>query len=69
VSTDPRSRTVQAAYDELGPRFDEWMAQIAVEPLARFLGEFVSRLGEGARILEIGCGDGRALWVLAEKTP
>jgi cyclopropane fatty-acyl-phospholipid synthase-like methyltransferase len=65
-SADARARTVQAAYDELGPRFGDWMARIAGEPLDRFLGELVARLDEG-RILELGCGDGRATKRLAER--
>ena len=67
MSADPRSRTVQAAYDELGRGFGEWMARIEGEPLDRFLGELVSRLDDGSRILEIGCGDGRTTSALAER--
>jgi len=58
---------VQAAYDELGPRFGDWMERIAGEPLDRFLGELGSRLADGARILDLGCGDGRASRRLAER--
>jgi cyclopropane fatty-acyl-phospholipid synthase-like methyltransferase len=66
-SADARARTVQAAYDELGPRFGDWMAKLAGEPLDRFLRELVERLDEGACILELGCGDGRTTKRLAER--
>jgi cyclopropane fatty-acyl-phospholipid synthase-like methyltransferase len=66
-SGDARARSVRAAYDELGPRFGDWTAKLAGEPLDRFLGELVARLDEGARILELGCGDGRTTKRLAER--
>jgi cyclopropane fatty-acyl-phospholipid synthase-like methyltransferase len=65
-SADARAQTVQAAYDELGPRFGEWTAKLVGEPLDRFLSELEARLGEGARILDLGCGDGRTTRRLAE---
>jgi cyclopropane fatty-acyl-phospholipid synthase-like methyltransferase len=64
---DARVRTVQSAYDELGPRFGEWMAKLAGEPLDRFLGELDARLDEGAAVLELGCGDGRTSKRLADR--
>jgi cyclopropane fatty-acyl-phospholipid synthase-like methyltransferase len=63
---DGRARAVQAAYDELGPRFGEWTAKLVGEPLDRFLNELEARLDEGARILDLGCGDGRMTRRLAE---
>jgi SAM-dependent methyltransferase len=55
---DDRKRTVQAAYDALGPRFGEWGDRIEGDPWPRFLGELVSRLPEAARVLDLGCGNG-----------
>jgi cyclopropane fatty-acyl-phospholipid synthase-like methyltransferase len=66
-SVDTRARTVRAAYNELGPRFGDWMANVVGEPLDRFLGELGARLEDGARILELGCGDGRTTTRLAER--
>jgi ubiquinone/menaquinone biosynthesis C-methylase UbiE len=57
--TDRRAQTVEAAYDTLGARFGEWTARIKGEPLDRFLDELVSRVDNGAQVLELGCGDGR----------
>jgi SAM-dependent methyltransferase len=65
VIEDERRRTVEAGYDALAPRFGEWMASIEGEPLGRFLGELLSRLDPGARVLELGCGDGRTTKRLA----
>jgi cyclopropane fatty-acyl-phospholipid synthase-like methyltransferase len=59
-----RARAVEAAYDELGARFGEWMAKVEGEPLDRFLGELTASLTDGARILELGCGDGRTTKLL-----
>jgi cyclopropane fatty-acyl-phospholipid synthase-like methyltransferase len=61
------SRTVQAAYDELGSRFGEWMARLEGEPLERFLGELAERLPVGSAVLELGCGDARTTKQLAER--
>jgi cyclopropane fatty-acyl-phospholipid synthase-like methyltransferase len=66
VSTDERVRTVQTAYDALGPRFGDWMSRLEGEPLERFLGDLRSRLEAGAAIVELGCGDGRTTRRLAE---
>jgi trans-aconitate methyltransferase len=66
-SADARAGTVQAAYDELGPRFGDSMARIAGEPLDRFLGELVARLDEVPGYSSSGCGDGRTTKRLAER--
>jgi cyclopropane fatty-acyl-phospholipid synthase-like methyltransferase len=65
VTADQRAQTVEAAYDELGARFGQWMAKIEGEPLERFLAELVASLDDGARVLELGCGDGRTTKHLA----
>jgi cyclopropane fatty-acyl-phospholipid synthase-like methyltransferase len=67
MTVDWRMRIVEAAYDELGPSFGDWMAKIEGEPLDRFLGELVTTLDRGARVLELGCGDGRTSKRLARR--
>jgi ubiquinone/menaquinone biosynthesis C-methylase UbiE len=58
VSADPRKRTVQAGYDELAPRFGAWMSRVEGDPWERFLEEMAGRLAPGARVLDLGCGNG-----------
>ena len=61
------NRTVQAGYDELAPRFGEWMRNVEGDPWERFLEELASRLPEGAHVLDLGCGNGDKLARLAEE--
>ncbi len=58
--TDPRAQVVGEGYDAIGERFDEWRGQIVGDPRERWLEELTSRLFEGARVLELGCGSGLA---------
>jgi ubiquinone/menaquinone biosynthesis C-methylase UbiE len=51
-------RTVQAGYDELAPRFGEWMAKVEGDPWERFVGELEELLPDGGRLLDLGCGSG-----------
>jgi ubiquinone/menaquinone biosynthesis C-methylase UbiE len=63
------NRTVQAGYDELAPRFGEWMAQIKDDPWERFVEELerLSPRGSGGRLLDLGCGGGTKTKRLAER--
>ena len=65
VRLDERKRTVQSAYDALGPSFGEWDARVEGDPSERFLDELAARLSEGGRVLDLGCGNGRKLARLA----
>jgi ubiquinone/menaquinone biosynthesis C-methylase UbiE len=62
-----RAHRVQLAYDELGPSFREWAAEIEDEPLDRFFGELEARVQRGGRVLDIGCGPGTKTKRLAER--
>jgi cyclopropane fatty-acyl-phospholipid synthase-like methyltransferase len=53
-------RVIAAGYDRLGSAFTDWQAQNPVEVTSWFLGEVLARLGEGSRVLELGCGPGTA---------
>jgi ubiquinone/menaquinone biosynthesis C-methylase UbiE len=65
TALDERKRMVQLGYDALGPFFAEWTAGIEGDPWEQFLEELASRLREGARILDLGCGAGRVARRLA----
>jgi SAM-dependent methyltransferase len=56
--TDPRVQIVADGYDVIGPRFAKWRDRIVGDPRAAWRGELVSRLPQGARVLELGCGGG-----------
>jgi len=66
-SADERKRTVQAAYDKLGPRFGEWGERIEGDPSERFLDELAGRMPSGGRGLDLGCGDGAKIARLAHR--
>jgi SAM-dependent methyltransferase len=66
--TDERAQLVGEGYDEIGDRFERWRDQIVDESRSRLYEELVSRLYQGARVLELGCGSGTAeTWKLAER--
>jgi SAM-dependent methyltransferase len=67
VITDERKQTVQAAYDTLGTRFGEWAEQVEGDPWARFVDELAARLPAGARVLDLGCGNGAKISRLATR--
>ena len=53
-------RTVEAGYDALAPTFLEWTEAIEGDPTERFLDDLAARLPADARVLDLGCGAGRA---------
>jgi SAM-dependent methyltransferase len=55
---DPRTQIVSDGYDAIGDAFAEWRTRIAGDPRREWEEELVSRLTEGARVLELGCGSG-----------
>jgi cyclopropane fatty-acyl-phospholipid synthase-like methyltransferase len=54
--TDPRTGLVGRGYDAIGERFAEWRHRIVGDPRHEREEELVSRLQDGARVLELGCG-------------
>jgi len=56
--TDPRTELVGRGYDVMGEGFAEWRDQIVGDPRREWEAELVSRLEDGARVLELGCGAG-----------
>jgi len=55
---DPRTQIVAEGYDAMGDTFAEWRTRIADDPRREWEDELVSRLSDGARVLELGCGSG-----------
>ena len=55
---DPRTQIVADGYDAVGETFADWRARIVDDPRRQWEEELASRLGEGARLLELGCGSG-----------
>ncbi len=55
---DPRTELVGRGYDAMGERFAEWRDRIVGDPRREWEDELVSRLQDGARVLELGCGAG-----------
>jgi cyclopropane fatty-acyl-phospholipid synthase-like methyltransferase len=55
---DPRTQIVSDGYDAIGETFAEWRERIVGDPRDEWAEELASRLEDGARILELGCGSG-----------
>jgi SAM-dependent methyltransferase len=55
---DPRTQIVADGYDAIGDTFAAWREEIVGDPRREWEEELVSRLDDGARVLELGCGAG-----------
>jgi SAM-dependent methyltransferase len=55
---DPRTQIVADGYDVMGETFAAWREEIVGDPRREWEDEFVARLKDGARVLELGCGGG-----------
>jgi SAM-dependent methyltransferase len=55
---DSRTQIVADGYDAIGETFAAWRELIVGDPREEWEAELVSRLSEGARVLELGCGAG-----------
>jgi len=55
---DPRTQIVADGYDAMGETFAAWREEIVGDPRREWEDELVSRLADGARVLELGCGAG-----------
>ena len=56
--SDPRTELVGRGYDEMVDTWESWSAQIVDDPRHEWAADLVSRLDDGARVLELGCGGG-----------
>jgi SAM-dependent methyltransferase len=55
---DPRTQIVADGYDAMGETFAVWREEIVGDPRREWEDELTSRLADGARVLELGCGGG-----------
>lgn len=55
---DPRTQLVADGYDAMGETFADWRSRIVGDPGDAWEDELAARLGDGARVLELGCGAG-----------
>ena len=56
--SDPRTKLVADAYDAIGETFVDWRERVVGDPRGQWEAELGSRLADGARVLEFGCGAG-----------
>jgi ubiquinone/menaquinone biosynthesis C-methylase UbiE len=56
VSDDPK-QIVEAGYDAIADRYQEWASSFHT-PAMRWLDDLLSRLEDGSEILDLGCGRG-----------
>lgn len=61
------SAIVREGYRQLGESFDAWRDRIVGDPRAKWLELLSSHLDPGARILELGCGNGDDARTLARR--
>jgi cyclopropane fatty-acyl-phospholipid synthase-like methyltransferase len=62
--TDPRAQLVADGYDAMADTWEAWKAQITDDPRAAWCEELLTRLPEGARLIELGSGGGTPETVL-----
>jgi SAM-dependent methyltransferase len=55
---DARTQLVADGYDVIGETFAEWREQGSGDPRRAWEDKLVSRLADGSRLLELGCGGG-----------
>ena len=55
---DPRTQLVADGYDAIGSAFAEWRERVVGDPRNEWADDLASRLADGARVLELGCGAG-----------
>ena len=64
---DPRTRIVADGYDRMASRYAGWAAETRDAARDELLGELTSRLADGARVLDLGCGAGETVQALAQR--
>jgi ubiquinone/menaquinone biosynthesis C-methylase UbiE len=67
VTLGAHTLTVRAAYDALAPTFGRWNASIEGDSWERFVAELAKGVDDGARVLDLRCGDGTKARRLSER--
>jgi SAM-dependent methyltransferase len=57
MTQDPKA-IVEAGYDALVDRYSAWAGESRDPGRERFVPDFIARLPDGARVLDLGCGNG-----------
>jgi len=55
---DPRTQIVSDGYDAIGETFAAWRKDFVGDPRREWEDDFATRLENGARVLDLGCGGG-----------
>jgi SAM-dependent methyltransferase len=56
--SDPRTELGGAGYDAMADTWEEWAATVTDDPRNEWLAQLAGRLPDGARVVELGCGNG-----------
>jgi SAM-dependent methyltransferase len=56
--SDPRTQIVGEGYDAMIDTWEAWVVRIEDDPRHEWLAELIGLVGEGARVVELGCGGG-----------
>jgi SAM-dependent methyltransferase len=56
--TDERISIVEAGYDSMADTWETWSSRVTDDPREAWLERLVTRLPDGADVLELGCGNG-----------
>jgi SAM-dependent methyltransferase len=66
--TDRHTSLVASGYDAMADTWEAWSARVSEDPRDQWLDRLVTRLPEGACVVELGCGNGtRETRMLAER--
>ncbi len=58
--SDRRTALVRAGYDAMADTWEEWSSRVVDDPRHEWLQKLADRLPVGARVVELGCGNGTA---------
>jgi SAM-dependent methyltransferase len=56
--SDPRTKLVADGYDAMADTWEEWVGRITDDPRHAWLDELLAVLPLGARVVDLGCGNG-----------